>query len=183
MAFVPPLLAAAASSIGTFAGSATGVASIASAGLSAITAIEAGNYQAAVAKNNAMQAVMDANAESEAGQVNAMRSDIDYAAALAGQMAEQGASGFDMLSRSQMATRNRTRKTREEAALDIRNDSTNAARRLMQDAANYRAEGKMAKTQGYLSAFSDVLSLGQSFATSRSGGRRPWDNNRNWYKN
>jgi hypothetical protein len=193
MAFLPPLLAAAAAGGGAAAAGtslATALA-IGSAALTGVSAIQQGNYQAAVAKNNAQVAERNAALESEASQREGIRSDREYAVALGEQLAAQGASGLDILGRTQLATRNVTRTVGREAAGDIRASGTAAARRLLQDASNFRAEGKQARTQGYVTAAGAALDAGRewakesgktrSLATSKRKPRSPWDKTPNWY--
>lgn len=166
MAFAAPLIAAVPSFLGSTA-FATGLG-VAGAGLAGLTAIQNGNYQAAVAKNNARIAEQNAARLSEASQVEAQRSDIDYRALLAEQMAEQGASGFDVLGRSQSSARALTRRTGRKAAKDIRDEGEAAAGRELQEGANQRAAGRQAKLQGYVSAAGSLIDAG----TLISGRRR-----------
>lgn len=158
MAFAAPILAA----VPAFLGSTAGVTAlgVASAGLTGLTAIQNGNYQAAVAKNNARIAEQNAARASEAAQTEAMRSDIDYRALLAEQLAEQGASGFDILGRSQTNARMLTRRTGRRAAQDIRQEGEAAAGRDLQEGANFRAAGRQAKLQGYTTALGSALQAG-----------------------
>lgn len=155
MAFAAPLIAA----VPTFLGSSAGITAlgVASAGVAGLSAIQQGNYQSAVAKNNARLATENANRLSEASQVEAQRSDIDYRAMLAEQLAQQGASGFDVLGRSAVRTRQLTSRTGRQQARDIRQEGESDARNRLQEAANFRAEGKQAKLQGYMSAAGSVL--------------------------
>ena len=170
MAFAAPLVAAVPACLG----SSTGIAALtaATAGIGAISAIQSGNYQAAVAKNNANIAAENAARLSEASQREAVRSDQDYRALLAEQLAAQGASGFDILGRSQTAARQLTTRTGRRAAKDIFDEGEAGARRSLQEAANFRAEGKAAKTQGYLSAAGQVLGAASDIGTLVKG-RRP----------
>lgn len=182
MAFLPPLAVALPALLG--AGGAI---------LGGVNAINQGKYQAAVARNNAVIAEQNSAAESQRSQVMQARSDRENAELVASQLATQAASGFDVLGRTQTRTRNMQRKVGREAALDIREEGTAAARRLLQDAANFRTEGKNAKRQGlitgigqFMQAASSLSSMAggtSSLATSRMGGRRPWDNSINWYRN
>jgi len=155
MAFLPPLLATA----GTFLASSGGAAALTglSAGIAGLSAIQSGNYQAAVAKNNARIAEENAARQSEAAQREALRSDQDYRALLAEQLAAQGASGFDILGRSQQSARLLTRRVGRRAARDITEEGEAAARRSLQEAANFRGEGRQAKLQGYLTGGSALL--------------------------
>lgn len=190
MAFVAPLIA----SIGSFAGSAAGALSIASAGVSALGAIQAGNYQAAVAKNNSEIALENAGREADAAQQRQIRSDREYAAQGGEQLALQGASGLDVLGRTQLATRRVTEQTGRAAAKDIRLEGQSTAQRFMQDSANFRAEASQAKKQAAFSAIGSVLDLGVTATKgmkSRKGSPKslvggskvmPWTSNVNWYK-
>jgi hypothetical protein len=165
---------------------------VAGAGVAGINAIQQGNYQAAVLRNNAIIAEQNANAESRRSQTEQVRSDREYATMLGEQMATQAASGLDILGRSQLMTRNVTMGVGREAAGDIRSEGTAAARRLLQDSANFRAEGKAAKRQGVVSGIGSFLQAGSmvskemgrtsSLATSRTNaGRRPRGSKPNWY--
>lgn len=171
MAFVAPLAAAAI----PFLTSGTGIAAAltaGSAGLSALSAVQSGNYQAAVAKNNARIAEENAARTREAAQRTAMRSDQDYRALLGEQLAAQGASGFDILGRSQENARMLTTRTGRRAAMDITLEGEAGARRALQEAANFRAEGKQAQLQGYLTGASALLKGAYETGTLISG-RRP----------
>lgn len=170
MAFIAPLAAAAIPFITSTAGVAalTGV----TAGVGALSAVQSGNYQAAVAKNNARLAEENAARTSEAAQRESMRSDQDYRALLGEQLAAQGASGFDILGRSQTAARMLTERVGRRAAMDISIEGGAAARRSQQEAANFRAEGRQAKLQGYLTAAGTLLQ-GASDVGTLVRGRRP----------
>lgn len=170
MAFIPPLIATA----GTFLGSSTGIAAMAAAtaGIGAISAISQGNYQAAVARNNARIAEENAARLSEASQRESLRSDQDYRALLAEQLAAQGASGFDILGRSQRSARMLTQRTGRQAARDIWDEGTSASRRSLQEAANFRGEGRQAQLQGYFSGAGSLMQ-GASDVGTLIRGRRP----------
>lgn len=174
MAFLPVALAAGAALFG------------------GISAYQQGRYQSEVAKNNAQVATRNAELQSEASQIEGMRSDQDYAAALGETLAAQGASGFDILGRSQLASRAVTQRAGRAAAGDIRAQGTAQARGSLQDAANFRAEGRAAKMQGTTALIGSVLEAGSSVAKGTgltkslvsSGGRkrRPWDSKPDWYR-
>lgn len=170
MAFLPPLLAAAGPILMSSGGAAalTGL----TAGITALSAIQAGNYQAAVARNNARIAEENAARVSEASQREALRSDEDYRALLGEQLAAQGASGFDILGRSQTEARMLTRRVGRRAAMDLIDEGEAGARRSLQEAANFRGEGKQAKLQGYFSGASALLK-GASDVGTLVRGRRP----------
>lgn len=167
MAFIPPLVAV----VGPMLASGTALTA-ATAGIGALSAIQAGQYQAAVAKNNAKIAEENAARLSEASQREAMRSDQDYRALLGEQLAAQGVSGLDILGRSQVAARRLTQRTGRLAAMDITSEGEAGARRSLQEAANFRAEGKQARLQGYLSG-AGALAQGASDVGTLIKGRRP----------
>jgi hypothetical protein len=170
MAFIPPLIAAA----GPLLASGTGAAIMSgvTAGIGALSSVQAGNYQAAVGRNNARIAEENAARIAEASQVEALRSDQDYRALLGEQLAAQGASGFDILGRSQVAARKLTVRTGRLAAKDIINEGSAGARRSLQEAANFRGEARQARLQGYVSA-AGQLAQGASEVGTLVRGRRP----------
>lgn len=169
MAFIPPLIAVAAPLLASSTGAA--IMSGASAGIGALTSIQQGNYQAAVGRNNARMAEENAARISEAAQGESMRSDQDYRALLGEQLAAQGASGFDILGRSQRAARELTTRTGRMAAKDIYNEGKAGARRSLQEAANFRGEARQAKLQGYISAAGKLMQGGNDVGTLVSGRR------------
>lgn len=170
MAFIAPLIPVAASFLATSGGTAamTGL----TAGVGALSSIQAGNYQAAIGRNNARIAEENAARIAEAAQGEAMRSDQDYRALLGEQLAAQGASGFDVLGRSQVAARKLTTKTGRTAAQDIVNEGGAGAHRSLQEAANFRGEARQAKLQGYVSAAGQLAQGGSDIGTLVRG-RRP----------
>lgn len=170
MAFIPPLIAIAGPLLAS--GTAASVMTAATAGIGALSSIQAGNYQAAVGRNNARIAEENAARIAEAAQGEALRSDQDYRALLGEQLAAQGASGFDILGRSQTAARRLTSRTGRLAAEDIIDEGRAGARRSLQEAANMRAEAKQAKRQGYISAAGQLLQ-GASDVGTLVRGRRP----------
>ena len=165
MAFLPPLVATAGSFLASGAGTAamTGL----TAGIGALSSIQQGNYQAAVGRNNARIAEENAARISEAAQGEALRSDQDYRALLGEQLAAQGASGFDVLGRSQVAARELTNRTGRRAAVDITDEGRAGARRSLQEAANFRGEARQAKLQGYISAAGQLAQGANSMIQGR----------------
>lgn len=170
MAFIAPLAAAAIPALVSGTGSA--VLTAATAGLGALSAVQQGNYQAAVGRNNARIAEENAARIAEASQREGMRSDIDYRTLLAEQLDAQGASGLDILGRSQQAARELTHRTGRMAAEDIRDEGSASARRSLQESANFRAEARQAKIQGYTSAAGSLLQGASGFGNTLVQGRR-----------
>lgn len=165
MAFVAPLLPA----LGSFFGSASGILATAGAGLGAVTAISQGNYQAAVAKQNAAIATANAERESMAGQTESMRMSQENAGRVASLTASQSASGLSLESGGfrggrALETRIGAMETRDTARAGA--DQSQAS---LQQAANFRGEARNARTQGLLSAAGSAISLGNSFARSPQG--------------
>lgn len=169
MAFVAPLIA----QIGSFVGSTAGAFATASTAVSVLGAVQNGNYQAAVAKNNAEIADRNAAAEADRSQREQIRSDRDYAAAVGEQMALQGASGLDVLGRTQLATRSVTAATGREAAKDIRISGQNTAQRFLQDSANFRAEASQAKKQAMFSVAGSLMDLGTKVGKAKKSSSVP----------
>lgn len=164
MAFIAPLLPA----LGTFFGSAGGIAAAGTAALGAVTAISEGNYQAAVARNNARIAEMNAQRESMAGQTEAMRLSQENAGRLADVTASQAASGLSLGSRS--FGEGRALESRI-GALEVRDTARSGAEQAqasLQQAANFRGEARAARRNGILGAAGSLMSLGGQFAQSKS---------------
>jgi hypothetical protein len=156
---------------------------VGSAAVAGVSSLEGGNYQAAVARNNALIAERDAAAASEASQKEAARSDKEYAALIGEELAAQGASGLDVLGRTQVMTREAQARTGAAQAVDIRNQGTNQSRKFLQDAADYRAAGAQARTQGIIGAVGAGLSaagaISNGFGGTKSlvtrGRKTPWN--------
>lgn len=164
MAFIAPLLPA----LGTFFGSAGGIAAAGTAALGAVTAISEGNYQAAVARNNARIAEMNAQRESMAGQTEAMRLSQENAGRLADVTASQAAGGLSLGSRS--FGEGRALESRI-GALEVRDTARSGAEQAqasLQQAANFRGEARAARRKGILGAAGNLMSLGGQFAQNSS---------------
>lgn len=170
MAFIAPLAAAAIPALTSTGGMAalTGLTT----GVGMVSSLQQGNYQAAVSRNNARIAAENAARISEASQRESLRSDQDYRALLGEQLAAQGASGLDLLGRSAVDARRLTMRTGRLAAKDISEEGTGRSRQMLQEAANFRSEGKQAKTQGYISAAGQFLQGASSFGNTLVRGRR-----------
>lgn len=162
MAFAAPLLPV----LGSFFGSAAGIAATSTAVLGAATAISEGNYQASVARNNEKIALANANRESQAGQVEAMRLSQENAARVGDLTASQSSSGFGIGSRSfgqgrALETRIGAMETRDTARA-----GSERAQSSLQQAANFRGEARAAKRGAVFGAAGSLLSLGGAFAGS-----------------
>jgi hypothetical protein len=158
---------------------------IAGTAFTAVSGYQQAQYQAQVAKNNQQLANRNAALASEAAQKEQMRSDQEYAGMLGEQEAIQGASGLDVLGRSQLAVRNQTRRVRGLAAQDIRAQGDQQVAGHFQDAANFAAEASAAKISGITSLVGGALDIGRMAQGGKLkglgslGGRKkrmPWSN-------
>lgn len=165
MAFAAPLLPA----LGSFFGSASGIAATASTLVGVASAVSQGNYQAAVARNNARLAEMNAQNELRSAQEQAKRISQENAAENAALLASQSASGVDIGSRSFGQARALQTRIGTQETVDIARAGTDRAQASLQQAANFRAQGKAAKRQGFFDATGSTLSLGAKFADSPAG--------------
>lgn len=140
---------------------------------SGVSEYQSARYRAAVANNNAQLARQQAQRESDAAQEAQRRSDIEYAATLGQVEAAQSASGLDVLGRSQLAVRERTRRAGRLAAEDIRRQGEEAVRGLHQQEQSFRSEAMMAKRDAGLALVNTGFKLaGQaaSYFGESSGG-------------
>lgn len=160
MAFVAPLLPA----LGSFFGSAAGIAATGSAALGAVSAISQGAYQSAVAKNNARIAEANAARESMAGQTEAMRLSQENAGRLGDLTAEQAGSGFALSSGSFAGTRALETRIGQLEVRDTARAGAERAQASMQQAANFRGEARAAKRNAVFGALGSAMELGGSFA-------------------
>lgn len=152
------------------------------------------DYRAQVAKNNQQLAMRNAGLASEASQREQMESDQEYAGMLGEQEAIQGASGLDVLGRSQVAVRNQTRRVRMGAAQDIRRKGDQQVQGFFQEAANFAAEASAAKMEKIGAVVGGALKLGGMAVGGKFKGassmlnrkkKMPWSNggNASWYGN
>ena len=72
------------------------IIAVASAIFKGVSAFGQANYQRQVARNNEAIAIRNANAASDAAQVEQLRSDREYASTLGQQLSAQSVSGLDV---------------------------------------------------------------------------------------
>lgn len=163
MAFLP-LLGAAAAGAGAAAAGASVLTAVSVAGtvLGGISQIQQARVQAQIARNNYQRAIRNAVSESTAAQEKQKRSDIEYAAEMGQQFAAQGASGLDILGASQLRTRETTRRTGRQAAIDIRRQGEAGVQSYLSDAENFHLAGKDAAAQATLALGEMTLGLGRA---------------------
>lgn len=160
MAFLAP--------VATFLGGSTfaTAASVGGALVSGISAISQANYQSAVARNNAEIARQNAARASDAAQIEQQRSDQQYAAAGAQALAEQSASGLDVLGGSQLRVRNQFGRVRMQAAQDIRRQGETTTQNFQNDAANYDAAASNYSKQATLAGIGTAFNVGSAFGST-----------------
>lgn len=145
------------------------VLSVASTALAGFSQFQQAQYQSAVAKNNAKIADQNAERAGYAAQIEQMRSDREYQAQEGAQLAAQAASGFDVLGRSQMASRANLARVRGEQALDIREQGLFDVRNFQQESANFMGEARAQKTAAWMGLASTAFDIGGTIAKSPQG--------------
>lgn len=175
MAFIAPIIAAAAAGGGTALAGGTLATSLAvgSAALTGLAGLQSGLYQSEVAKQNARTAQENAERASLAGQREEIRAARETSQLLGQQEAIQGASGLDILGRSAVLTRRAAQRVGREEALDIREAGQGEARGFLQQAANFRGEAKQATAQGIFSAAEGALSAASALSKPGATKRKP----------
>lgn len=147
------------------------VATVASTAVGAMGAIQQGNAASAAAGYNAKVAAQNAELQRQNAQYAGAQGEQNVAAAgaenkarLAAIEAQQGASGVDVGSGSFSQVRQSASKLGMLNALNLRSEAARKAYGFQTDAVNYeaqgrlsKAQGKAAKTAGYLSAGATVL--------------------------
>ena len=153
MSFLPAVIAVASA-----------VLKVGAAHSDAQSKIFAANYQTAVALNNAKIAEKNAGLAGEQSQLQQQRKDQEFKALYGEQLAQQSASGLDVLGRSQMQTREGTRKVRDASALDIRQQGDAIVQKYFEQAAGFKANAQLAQRQakdasaaGWINAFGSVI--------------------------
>lgn len=134
--------------------------SVAGTAISGFSQFQQAQYQSAVAKNNAKIAKQNADRLSYATQIEQMRSDREYAQQSSSLLASQAASGFDVLGRSQLASRNNLARVRGEQAEDIRLEGLADVRNMLQESANFLGEARAQKTAAWMGLAATAFDIG-----------------------
>jgi hypothetical protein len=154
------------------------IATVASAVVSGVGAIQQGNaqadaakYQAAVARNNQIIAQQNAGYAAQAGAVAAQARDRKNAAVAGSLLAGQGASGIDVESTSSKEVRDSQEQLGRLDTQTIMARALLQSRSYTQEAANQGAESDLAtqrasnaSTAGTIGAFSSLLGGASGFA-------------------
>lgn len=133
---------------------------IAGTAIQGFSSFQQAQYQSAVAKNNAKIAKQNADRAGYASQIEQMRSDREFQAHESALLATQAASGFDVLGRSQLASRTNLSRVRGEQALDIRTQGLFDVRNLQQEEANFLGESRAMKTQAWMGLAATAFDIG-----------------------
>jgi len=185
MAFAVPLLAGAAGAVGGASTLAT-VATLAGAGISAVGSLEQSHAAAASAGYNAQVAQQNAQIQTQNAQFASSQGEQETAAAgaqtkarVATTLANQGASGIDVNTGSNVDVRESEAKIGMLNALTIRSNAAKQAYGFQVNAAGATGQADLLKSQqtsdttgGYLSAAANVLGgVGKaaSFYTPQAG--------------
>lgn len=155
MAFLAsPIFAAATSIIGT--------------GVGVASAIGQGNYQAAVAEQNAKIAQQNAQRATDRAAIEAQENDLLTRGMLGQQMAAMSASGVSTDSPSFLMTRRAARTRGRLDTLNIIQGGQLENYNYLTDATNQRAVAAGARSQGYANAFGTALGgVGSLISTAR----------------
>lgn len=161
----------ATAAIGANLGAIGAITSIGAAGLGAVGSIEQGNatsaadkYNAQIAANNAIIATQSANYAGAAGTAQAEQAGLQSRAKLGALVANEGASGVDINSGSNLQVQSSARELGELNAITIRSNAARTAYGYQVQGANDTAESTLdsmaannATTAGEIGAASSVL--------------------------
>lgn len=165
MSGLEPFLLGAFSIGGSTASGGIGLGSLLSAGssiLGTIGAVGAANYQAQVAKNNAVIAEQNAQKASDSSQKDQLASDQQTAALVGEQEAIQGASGLSIGGASQLRTRRTAQRLGRTDAINIREQGNTEIQQFLQQGENFRAEARSQKSAATGALIGGALNLGSS---------------------
>lgn len=156
MAFLLPLAATAGAAGGTAATLGT-VASLAGTAFSVLGALGQGQAQAAAAKSNAVVARQHAQEAAREGEIKAEADSQKTRAQAAGILANQGASGVDVNSKSSVDVRSSAAELGELSAINIRANAAREAYGYQTEANNFSSEAKNDRMASYIGAGSTLL--------------------------
>lgn len=146
---------------------------------------QAGEYQAAVARNNQVLAEQNAQAEEARGRVLEEAKRNETANRQSGIRAAAGASGLDVNTGSPLRLQEDTALLGEQDALTVRNNAMRAAHGFRVQGMNYGAQAQLdmmtaenASRAGALGAWSSIIggasSVGDKWARFRAAGVSPF---------
>lgn len=167
-AAISSFVGGAGSALSSVAGVASGVLGAGTSILGGIAANNAAKAQEQIARNNAAIAEENAERASQSAQDQQIQSDNEIAAFVGQQKAQQSASGLSTNSRSSMLTRRAAQRIGRQDALNTINQGRAETRNFQQQAADFKAEGNMAKAAGRNALISGFLNAGSSLVGSAS---------------
>lgn len=165
MSFLAPLA-------GVFSGGLGTALQIGGGVLGTLSSIGQANYQAQVAKNNAMIATENAQKASDQAQAEQLASDQQTAALLGEQEAIQGGSGLSIGTGSQLRTRRTAQRLGRQDAERIREAGNSTIQGYLQQAENFRGEARVAKSNAIMSGIGGALNVASSISPSLISGAR-----------
>lgn len=176
MSGIEPFLLGAFGLGGSSASGGIGLGSLLSVGstvLSTVGAVGAANYQAQVAKNNAVIADQNAQKASDAAQQEQLASDQQTAALVGEQEAIQGASGLSINGASQLRTRRTAQRLGRTDAINIRNQGNTEIQQFLQQGENFRAEARSQKATATGALIGGAFDIGSSLIGGSKSVRSP----------
>ncbi len=158
--------ASVASTVGT-------VLSVGGSILGGISAMQQGNYQASVARQNASIAEENARRAVDRAQIQQQDTDRETAALIGTQESLQGASGLLVTGRSQMLTRKAAAEIGRQDALNVRQAGEVEAYGYKNEAASQIASASMARATGRMGLLSGFINAGTSLVNANNRVKNP----------
>lgn len=171
MAFVAPLFSAIGGAISS--GGIGTLLSVGSGVLSTVGAVGAANYQAQVAKNNAIIAEKNAQLASDQSQNQQLQNDQEVAALIGSQEAIQGASGLSISGATQLRTRRSAARLGRQDSINIREQGASEVQNLLQQGENFRAEARSQKSTALGAMLGGAFDIGSSLVGGATSVRNP----------
>lgn len=131
------------------------------------------DYQAQVAKNNAVIAKKNAEQASDASQKQQVQQDLETRALIGQQEALQGASGLSVGGASQLRTRRTAAKLGDIDRTNIREEGNTNILNYLQQSENFTSQASAAKAQGRGAVLEGFLNAGSSLISGASSIRSP----------
>ena len=137
----------------------------ASAVFAGYTSYKAGQYQSAIATQNANIAKENAKRAQHTAQVEQQQQDMVARAMLGEQLAEQGASGFSVGSPTSVLARKSARELARKDALNVRNAGEMEAHNYLAQAANFQMNAAGSRSAGFNALLGGFLEGAGSMAS------------------
>lgn len=131
---------------------------------------QAADYQAQVSRNNQIVANQNAQAAIQDGQAKEQQQRIQNAQKLGAIVANQGASGLDVNSGSNLLVQEDQAKVGEMDALTVRNNAQREAYGFLAQGTNYAAQAKLDQAQAGWASQSGLINAGSSIVGGAAKG-------------